>query len=134
MRARCLHVLAAAACIAVALPSIAQALVDPTRPPNALGTPAAPGVAAPADTVPSASVLQSILLSPHRRLAWIDGRSVEVGDRVGEASVVAIEVDSVKLRGDDGALTVMRLMPDVQISRSSRAAAPSATRPRGEPR
>ena len=94
--------------LSMAMPSGAQALSDPTRPPIPTGAP----VAAPRAGA-SGPVLQSILLSPLRRLALIDGRMVKVGDRVGSAEVVAIDFDSVRLRRGDS-ISVMKLLPDVQ--------------------
>lgn len=115
-------------CLSVAMPSVAQALADPTRPPNAAGAPVdVSGSAA------SSPVLQSILLSPNRRLALIDGRTVQVGDRVGDARVVAIDVDSVKLRGGGG-VTVMKLLPEVRKSRSKSTTSSAEPRPRGDVR
>jgi MSHA biogenesis protein MshK len=98
--------------LSVATASAAQALGDPTVPPYAYGVAvSASGGAA------SGPALQSILLSPVRRLAVIDGRMVRIGDRVGGALVVAIEIDSVKLRRGDG-ISVMKLLPDVGKDRT----------------
>ncbi len=62
-------------------------LPDPTRPLG--GHMATPKPAAPPAT-PAPPVLQSILLSPQRRLAMINGRTVSVGEQVGDAQVVEI--------------------------------------------
>ena len=82
---------------AVLLPPAAgaQALVDPTRPPDA---PLA-GSGSGAIAARAAPRLQSVLVaSSGRRVAVIDGRTVRVGDRVGEASVAEIADTSVTLR------------------------------------
>ncbi len=93
--------------LCVATASAAQTLGDPTVPPYVYGA-AVPAPRAGA----SGPALQSILLSPVRRLAVINGRMVRIGDRVGGAVVVAIEIDSVKLRRGDG-ISVMKLLPDL---------------------
>lgn len=86
--------------------AFAQALRDPTRPPNAV---AAPHAAADAE----GEVLQSILVSPRRREAMISGRVVKQGDTVGDAQVIAIRDSEVVLR-DGNTQRVLRLYPQVQ--------------------
>lgn len=74
----------------------AQALDDPTRPPAALWAPAS---AAP--VVAARPQLQSVLISTQpggRRLAVIDGQTVKVGSRVGDAVVTGIHDTAVLLR------------------------------------
>lgn len=74
----------------------AQALDDPTRPPAALWTPAS---AAP--VVAARPQLQSVLISTQpggRRLAVIDGQTVKVGSKVGDAVVTEIHDTAVVLR------------------------------------
>lgn len=107
MRApRC--VLLAGALLALAPGVFAQALVDPTRPPDAapvLGSAVSAGTARPQ--------LQSVLISNRpggRRLAVIDGRSVRAGDKVGGAVVVSIGEASVVLRRGK-TLETLRLYP-----------------------
>jgi len=72
----------------------AAELVDPTRPALLPGAP----VSEPSNPNPS---LQSIFISDTQRVAVIGGRRVEVGDPVGDARVVAIELSGVRLRGAD---------------------------------
>jgi MSHA biogenesis protein MshK len=71
----------------------AQTLADPTRPPAAANE---------SSSDPSqqagASRLQSILISSRRRVAVIDGRAVRIGERVGDALVVAIAPSEVTLQ------------------------------------
>ncbi|PHV51299.1 MSHA biogenesis protein MshK [Janthinobacterium sp. BJB301] len=74
----------------------AQALDDPTRPPAALW---APANAAP--VVAARPQLQSVLISTQpggRRLAVIDGQTVKVGGKVGDAMVTEIHDTAVVLR------------------------------------
>lgn len=54
--------------------------------------------------------LQSLLLSRERRVAVIDGRSVEVGDRVGGARVLEIDLTGVRL-GFQGRERLLTLTP-----------------------
>ena len=88
---------AAAGFVIIALlapPALAQPLADPTRPPDFT----APGTA----TAPSGPRLHSVLISPGRRLAVVDGETVAVGGKVGDATVVQIsETEVVLKRGDE---------------------------------
>jgi hypothetical protein len=84
-----LIVLAAASVFAGA--ALAQPLADPTRPPTE----------SPAELRQSAvgsSRLQSVLISSRRSVAVIDGRAVQLGERVGDATLVSIEPSEVTLQ------------------------------------
>lgn len=84
----------------------AQALIDPTRPPDAPSF--ADSAVAEARKGPQ---LQSVLVSDNgRRVAVIDGRTVRVGDRVGGASVAGIAGTSVVLKRGKATET-LRLYP-----------------------
>ena len=107
-------------------------LPDPTRPPNSVkwsspssGASGAPGLAAPAAAsgASSAATAKAAASSPRRLLsirttgegegmALIDGQLVSVGDRVGNATVVSMDSDTVVLRGAQG-LQKLSLMPTV---------------------
>jgi MSHA biogenesis protein MshK len=98
------------ACLALlAGPTPAQngGLSDPTRPPSAASAAGAPDAAQA-----SHARLQSVLISPDRKLAMIDGRTVALGGRVGDATVVQITETQVTLRRGDE-LTTLRLYPGV---------------------
>lgn len=100
----------------IALFSVAAAaeeLSDPTRPPTSLTAP----VAAPASGVPEIrpAKLQSILISKTRRAAIIDGESVELGGKYGDAKLIEVNEGSIVLRGAQGR-QVMTLFPDVKIT------------------
>ena len=114
--------------VSAAAPASAQALGDPTRPPNFAGL-----SFSTAEAAPSGPVLQSIVLSPKRRLALIDGKLIGIGDRVGGATLVAIEIDSVRLREGRGT-KVVKLLPDVRRRDAETAAlrAESKRNPTGE--
>jgi len=88
----------------------AQALVDPTRPPDA---PLSADSAGAAGTRQGPR-LQSVLVSDNgRRVAVIDGQTVRVGDRVGGASVASIAGTSVVLRRGK-TIETLRLYPKAQ--------------------
>ena len=85
----------------------AQGLADPTRPPAAL---AVPGSAAAASGGP---VLQSVMMSPGRKVAMISGQMVALGGRYGSARLVRLTDSEAELR--DGAETiVLSLYPQVE--------------------
>ena len=73
---------------------LAQALGDPMRPPAEASSPIARGEAQGG----TSSRLQSVLISPGRRVAVIDGRTVGIGERVGDATLIAIAESEVTLQ------------------------------------
>lgn len=76
-----------------ALPISVEALRDPTRPP------ADPTLSRPAENHAAEHwQLSSILISPQRRIAVINGRSLQVGQSLAGARVLSIEADQVVLR------------------------------------
>lgn len=72
-------------------PTLAEALRDPTRPPQ----PQTPAATAQA---PLDMSLDSILTSDDRRVAVINGQAVREGDHIGNARVQRIGQDRVLLR------------------------------------
>jgi MSHA biogenesis protein MshK len=92
--------------IAAATAATAQGLADPTRPPAAL---ALPGSAAAS----GGPVLQSVMLSPGRKVAMISGQMVALGGRYGSARLVRLTDSEAELK--DGAETiVLSLYPQVE--------------------
>lgn len=88
--------------------------IDPTRPPNAIPEGGATTAGEPR--------LQSVLIAPERRRAIIDGRTVRVGDKVGDSTVVRIAVGEVVLRrGADS--RALKLLPYIEKVRSPRSPA-----------
>jgi MSHA biogenesis protein MshK len=83
----------------------AQGLSDPTRPP------------APAERVERAeaplSRLQSVLISPGRKLAVIDGQTVALGGRIGDATVIAIAPTQVILQAG-ATYQTLKLHPGIE--------------------
>ena len=94
-------------------PLPAQAAIsDPTRPPMLKKK--AAKVVAPKPVhreiekkAPEVYVLTSTLVSRERTIATINGHVVAVGDKVGSATVVAIESAQVNLRQGSQVLTLM---------------------------
>lgn len=82
--------------LAVSTVSRGQSMSDPTRPPG--GIDPNTGIASPSVSSGGGLVLQSVLISPQRRLAVIGGETVKLGSRIGGAVVVKIEEGQVTLR------------------------------------
>ncbi len=101
----------AALCVwgALASPVAAEVLLDPTRPPAFIGEKPEQGN----DKASIAPELQSVLISPARRVAIINGQTVQLGEKYGEARVVKITENEVILRnGRD--TQVLKLFPHVE--------------------
>jgi MSHA biogenesis protein MshK len=93
-------------------PEADQALPDPTRPADAREA-MAPGA-------PSGPVLQSVLISPGRRVAVIDGQTVPLGGKFGAATLVAVTETGVVLR--EGKETRrLRLFPGAEKGAAARS-------------
>jgi MSHA biogenesis protein MshK len=103
---RLTSILLAMACMGAASTTVAQALRDPTRPPSA-STKAASG-----KPEQSGWILQSVLISPERRSAIINGEIVQIGGSIAGAELIAIAAERVTLRTQEGLRTV-QLFPDV---------------------
>ena len=86
-----------------ALATVAQAenLPDPTKPPVGY---------AQGEVVGVGPVLQSILISPTRRVAVISGKTLHVGESFDDAKVVSISDNEVVLKSGGGK-QVLRLYP-----------------------
>ena len=94
----------------------AENLPDPTKPPASLGQ---------GEAAATGPVLQSILISPTRRIAVISGKTVQVGDGVGEAKVISIAENEVVLKSGNNK-QVLRLYPLLRKTASD-------SRPGGKP-
>lgn len=100
------RMLIAVAVWALAGTGVAAAFNDPTRPVD-YSAPAGGGIRAERSSGP---VLQSTTVSPLRKRAVIDGKTVGVGDKVNDAKVIDIRPYEVVLRRGDRD-TSLRLMP-----------------------
>jgi len=117
--------LALGAALAVCAPlAAAQALRDPTRPPLNFGRTGEGGTVSRSRD--AEWVLQSVLLSPERRYAIINGEVLGLGGSVAGAELVAIREGEVTLR-TGGALRTVRLFPDVDMHSE---AVPQAQQPK----
>jgi len=101
-------------CLAGTAAAQRETLVDPTRPPMAAGESRAKEPAA----LPGPR-LQSVLISPTRRVAVISGSTVVQGGKYGGATVTSITEGAVLLRYADRKETLY-LIPDA-IKRERRA-------------
>ena len=86
--------------------SFAQNLPDPTKPPSGL-LQTEVGVEAP-----SGPVLQSILISPHRKIAIIDGQTVQLNGKFGNQTLVRMTESEVVLKSGRQ-LQTLSLYPDL---------------------
>jgi MSHA biogenesis protein MshK len=107
----------AAPCVLMLLSSIAitsgyaEQFRDPTRPAD-LQTNRQSDAPTPGPT------LQSVLISQNRRLAIISGKTLKVGDRLGDAHVVSISDTQVVLQNGKIQQT-LKLFPDIKKRRTS---------------
>ncbi len=102
----------------------AQGMTDPTRPPGALATAAGEGAAAS-----GGPVLQSVMLSPGRKVAMISGEIVVLGGRYGSARLVKLtESEAVLKNGAE--TTVLKLYPLVEkrVAGSAKSSAGKTTK------
>jgi MSHA biogenesis protein MshK len=83
----------------------AQVVTDPTRPPG--------GFAAEAPAGGVVNQLQSVMISPTRKAAIINGVSVELGQKYGDAVLMGVTEDQVVLRSGDSR-QVLKLHPAVE--------------------
>lgn len=86
----------------------AETLPDPTRPPAA----ALSGAAAPQEKGEGEAVLQAVLISPGRKEAMINGQTLSLGGRFGEARLIRIGEGEVVLE-TGGVLKTLKLYPAV---------------------
>jgi MSHA biogenesis protein MshK len=96
-----------ALCVALLPPgtALAQITTDPTRPPAEIAV-----------EVPQGAVvnqLQSVMISPTRKAAIINGVVVELGGKYGEAVLMGVAEDQVVLRSGDSR-QVLKLHPAVE--------------------
>lgn len=101
------HPSSLALCVALLPPgtALAQITTDPTRPP--IETVA---------EVPQGAVvnqLQSVMISPTRKAAIINGVAVELGQKYGDAVLMTVAEDSVVLKSGESR-QVLRLHPAVE--------------------
>jgi len=86
-------------------PGYGESPADPTRPPDFADAGVSP--------VPSGPLLQSVLISPERSVAVIDGETIPLGGRYGSATLVKISETEVELR-EGREIRRLRLFPGVE--------------------
>ena len=106
----------AAAMLFIPVAALSQAINDPTRPPAdvAVKAPVVEGVAAPVQQ------LQSVIISPKRRAAIINGEVVELGGKYGDAVLTRVTEDEVVLKSGESQ-QVLKLYPAVDKTKSKPA-------------
>jgi MSHA biogenesis protein MshK len=97
--------LAIAALLALHAHAQAQVLQDPTRPPG--------GHAEAAAGAGGGLVLQSVMIAPGQRSAIINGETVRLGGRFGNAVLVKLTENEAVLK-DGEELLVLRMYPGVE--------------------
>jgi len=98
----------AALALLAAAPAHAQGLSDPMRPPRAITG----GPAESPDTPASTSPAQVVIISKDRRQVTINGRTVALGGRYGDATLVRISDAEIVLQKPDST-EVIRLYSSV---------------------
>jgi MSHA biogenesis protein MshK len=93
----------------------AQELRDPTRPPAMAESAGEHGTS----TATAGPVLQSVLISPTRKIAMIDGQALKPGDKFGDARVVKITENELVLRNGQEVQT-LKLFPQVEKQKAPR--------------
>lgn len=98
----------------------AQALLDPTRPPDAVLA-AQAKAAAVAQGVPAAAAVEADpsarlqMLNPSKQYAIIGGKVVKLGGMVDGAKLVEIRNDAIVLQTPEGAKETVSLYPGIRI-------------------
>ena len=96
-----------------------QVVNDPTRPPDgfAAGDPGAAGDAG------GGLVLQSVMISPSRKAAIINGEMVRLGEKYGDAVLIKVTENEVVLKSGN-ATQVLKMYPGVE----NKIIAPASTK------
>jgi len=117
------HSMAALGCILCFGSAAAEQLSDPTRPPFEL-VPGLAGGGAAKDAGETARTptqgLQSVIISPQREAAIINGIEVEVGAKYGDAVLIVVAETCVVLMGPQGR-QVLHMFPSVSMTKNELA-------------
>lgn len=92
----------------------AVSLPDPTRPPDAL-IPAAKKL-----KIGGALQVTAIFIYPDRRFAFINGQLANLGDKIGEYTIINIQHDTVELKGSKDTSMVLTLFPKVKTPKAEK--------------
>ncbi len=96
----------------------AAELPDPTRPPASLMQAVDEALLGQKITVTPSAGLQSTIISSTRRAAIIDGKTVELGAKHGEAQLIEVNEGNVVLQ-NGSVRQVLSLFPRVNMTRSA---------------
>ena len=91
---------------------VVQAIDDPTRPPFETGD-AAAIFSLPSAVTPSKGLI-SVILSTERCAAIIDGKTIKLGEKHGDAVLVEVNAHGVVLQGKQGRRS-LELFPGVDL-------------------
>ncbi len=124
MAANMMTIRAVTVCLLCTLPVAAgaQVLADPTRPPAEISEAAGAGGLSVKHAAPNAKGLLSVIISPTRCAAIIDGKTVKLGEQHEGAQLVEVNANGVVLQGRNGRRT-LNLFPGVGV----RITAPEAS-------
>lgn len=116
MAANMMTIRAATVMLLCTLPVVAgaQALPDPTRPPVEIGEVTGEGGFAIKQAAPNAKGLLSVIISPTRCAAIIDGKTVKLGEQHDGAQLVEVNANGVVLQGRSGR-RMLSLFPGVGV-------------------
>ena len=102
-----------------------SSLSDPTRPPAALEEPAAAAETKPGKgvgVVPQSGLQTVIMRKGHKPVAVINGETVELGGKLGEATLVRLSEREAVLQGPQGK-EVLRLTPNAEKTPANKGVA-----------
>lgn len=85
--------------------SATKALIDPTM---SSDDSAAVGLNAESSNEP---VLQSVLISPNRKIAVINGKTFMVGEKIGDATLIKVSDHNAVLRNGNGTIKTLNMHP-----------------------
>jgi hypothetical protein len=105
----------------------ALALPDPTQPPVEIEAPSAPRAAA--NAAPVNRGLQLVIITHGRRAAIINGHTVELGAKYGDATLIVVNEGSVRLRDSHGNEASMSMFPGMGIRKKAIPAPPENVKP-----
>jgi len=108
IKIRTLDILLSTAIVFFSQLTRAEAFIDPTLSPFD-----APVITNSSDLIEGDAtlVLQSVMLSSGRKMALINGNFFSVGDKVGNARLIAVSDHNATLRNDDKTLKTLNIIP-----------------------
>ncbi len=100
--------------------AVAGPLPDPTRPPpEIIGAYGSEGQPAEQAAAQGSRGLQMVIIALKRRAAIIDGHTLEVGEKYGDATLVEVREGAALLRDAQGKQILLTMFPTVAITRQA---------------